>query len=155
MSKLRKRFLNRLNLWLGSLIAILTGATSCNYNVPEYGVPPVATMYDPASGPVFRVSGNVHNDTGEMLENMQVVIDCSHLEQNDTLYTHYGSFGQIYDVIPKKVTLTVNDTTNTYDSYSTTKQINVAELEGNDFTGHYLSFDIMLTKKPDTNNQDK
>ncbi len=154
MSKLRKRFLNRINLWLGSLIAILTGTTSCDPLV-EYGVPPVSVMYDPASGPVFRVSGNVHNDTGEMLENMQVVIDCSHLEKNDTLYTHYGNFGQIYDAIPKKVTLTINDTTDIYESYTTTKQINVTELEGNDFTGHYLSFDIMLTKKPDTNNQDK
>ncbi len=152
MSKLHKRFLNRLNLWLGSLIAILTGTACDPIVLPTYGVPPLEDMYGPAPGPVFRVMGNVHNDTGEALQRMQVVINCG---KNDTTYTDGGYFEQAYNSIPKKVTLIVNDTTNTYESYTTTKNIDIDGLDGNDFMGRYLSFDIMLTKKPDTNNQDK
>ncbi len=147
MSELRKRFLNRLNLWLGSLIAILTGTACDPVVLPTYGVPPVEAMYGPMPAPMFVVSGEVHNEAKEPLHKMQVVIDCNYLEKNDTLYTHEGTFGKAYDAIPQTVTITVNDTTNVYQPHTETKWIRVSDLEVGWGDSRALTFDITLTKK--------
>ncbi|MGM9831959.1 MAG: hypothetical protein ACI3Z5_08105 [Paludibacteraceae bacterium] len=137
MSKLHKRFLNRFNMWLASIIAILTGTTSCD---------PVV-MYGPGPGPTFSVFGKVQNEAKEPLERMQVIINCSGM-QNDTIHSNdEGIFGHPYDAIPGTIVITVNDTANIYESYTEAKKIKVSELNGDDFTGRSIHFDITLTKK--------
>lgn len=126
-------------MWLASIIAILTGTTSCDKDRE--------CLYGPMPAPMFVVSGEVHNEAKEPLHKMQVVIDCNYLEKNDTLYTHEGTFGKAYDAIPQTVTITVNDTTNVYQPHTETKWIKVSDLEVGWGDSRELTFDITLTKK--------
>lgn len=110
-----KKIKNKFHLLVSSLLTTLLGlfGASCVFPGP--------VMYGPAIPEAgLEIDGEVTNEEGQALESMQVVINTSHINLSDTLYTNAsGEFGVDYG-FPHEANDTllveVNDTSDVYAS---------------------------------------